>query len=272
MVSHFKKGITMPRWDYEKDIDYNKINKENIKDNEFLFTILTIASFIEITSYIYDKNLSLFFKGEEQVVSWLNNTWEIEETQHGKALKKYINCVWPEFDYQEAYERFRKSYLPLCKVEALEDSKAKEMLARMVVETGTSTAYQAIAHYAKDLNEPVLEHLVKLISKDEVYHYEKFEELFKYYKKQEQLSSTDIIKLLYKRAKEINSEDIKIAYEALERKQDYQEYMKEVQKFAKKYYPYKMAIKMFMRPLGLSKFTETIVANSISPIFKVLGI
>lgn len=262
----------MPRWNYERDIAYDKIDKTKIKDNDFLFKLLTIASFIEITSDVYDKNLSEYYKDNKEVVQWLNSVWEVEEIQHGKALKRYINEVWPEFNWQEAYERFRKNYLPLCKLEALEDTKAKEMIARMVVETGTSTAYQAIAAYAKDLGEPILEQLAKNISKDEVYHYEKFEEVYKYYKEKEKLSTTEIIKLLYKRAKEINNEDIRIAYEALEANESYEDYMKEVQKFAKKYYPYKMAIKMFVRPLGLSKVTENIVATSIQPIFKILGI
>ena len=262
----------MPRWDYKKDIAYDQIDRERIKENSFLFKLLTIASFIEITSDVYDRNLSLYYQDNKEVVAWLNSVWEIEEIQHGQALKEYITRVWPEFDWQGAYEGFRKAYLPFCKVEALEDSKAKEMLARMVVETGTSTAYKAIANYAKELQEPVLEQLAKNISKDEIYHFEKFEETFKYYKKQEQLNSKDIMKLLYKRAKEINNEDIKIAYEALGAQESYEEYLKEVQKFAKKYYPYKMAIKMFIRPLELSKFTENMVASTIWPIFRVLGI
>ncbi len=261
----------MLRWNY-KDIKYDKIDKSLIEDNNFLFNLLTIASFIEITSDVYDKNLSIYYKDNEEVVEWLNNTWKIEEIQHGKALKEYINYVWSNFDWEKSYKNFLKGYIPLCKVDNLEDTKAKEMLARMVVETGTSTAYKAIAAYAKDLNEPILEQIAKNISKDEVYHYEKFEEIFKYYKDKEKLKNSEIVKILYKRAKDINNEDIKIAYEAINHSKSYDNYMKDVKEFAKKYYPYKMAIKMFIRPLGLSKFSENIISNTITPIFKVLGI
>ena len=48
----------MARWDYKKDIDYNAIDMQKVKDDSFLFKLLTIASFIEITSDTYAKNLS----------------------------------------------------------------------------------------------------------------------------------------------------------------------------------------------------------------------
>jgi len=49
----------MARWDY-KDIDYESINCENISGNEVLFQLIVIASFIEITSDLYEKNLVEF--------------------------------------------------------------------------------------------------------------------------------------------------------------------------------------------------------------------
>jgi len=261
------------RWDYKKDIKYNKINIDLIQDNKYLFKNLVIASFIEITSDVYDMNLSKFFKGDEETVHWLNNTWEEEEIQHGASLKKYINTVWPEFDWDKHYEVFRKNYLPFCKVELLEPTRAREMIARMVVETGTSTLYKAIANYAKDLNEPILEDLALKISKDEVYHFEMFEKIFKKYKKEEKLSRNDIVKILYDRLKEINNEDVKIAFDAInDDNEDYENFLETTREFAKKYYPYKMATKMFMRPLGLHSMLESMIASIVSPAFKILKI
>jgi rubrerythrin len=237
------------RWNYKTDIKYDKINTDLIKDNKYLFKNLVIASFIEITSDVYDMNLSKFYEGDEETVNWLNNTWEKEEIQHGDSLKKYINTVWPEFDWDKHYKIFRNNYLPFCKVEYLEDSRAKEMIARMVVETGTSTLYKAIANYAKEINEPVLEDLALKISKDEVYHFEMFEKVFKKYKKEENLSKTDIIKVLYDRLKEINNEDIKIAFYAVnDDNENYEKFLENIKKLAKKHYPYKMATKMYNVP------------------------
>jgi len=260
------------KWDYEKDIPYSDIAVNNIKDNHYLLQTLIVASFIEITSNVYEKNLSIYYKGDTPTVKWLKETWEPEEVQHGKSLRKYIKTVWPDFDWKKHYEIFLKNYLPLCRVDALEPTKAREMIARMVVETGTSTLYKALANYAKELNEPVLEDLCHKISKDEVYHFEMFEKVFKKHKEEEKLSKKDIIKILYDRLKEINNEDVKIAYEALEDDESYDDYMKQTSNFAKKYYPYKMATKMFIRPLGLNSNVENVIASTVTPAFKILGI
>ncbi|WP_457605539.1 ferritin-like domain-containing protein [Nitratifractor sp.] len=259
------------RWAMDQ-IPYEEIDRERIAKDRFLFKNLVIASFIEITSDVYDRNLSEFFQGDDAVVEWLNNTWEPEELQHGRSLRRYIETVWPDFDWESSYERFRERYLPLCKIELLQETRAREMLARMVVETGTSTLYQAMSRYAHDLNEPVLEELATKISRDEVYHFEAFEEAFVRYKKEEKLSRSEIVKILYARLKEINNEDVNIAYEAIGEDENYEAFIQEVQGFAKKYYPYKMAIKMFMRPLGINQHAENIIASTLQPAFRILGI
>lgn len=260
------------RWNYEKDIAYESIDINRVKNNTYLFKTLIIASFIEITSDVYERNLNEYYKDDEETTQWLEKTWEPEEIQHGNSLKKYINTIWPEFDWEKHYEIFKKNYLPLCKVEALEPTKAGEMIARMVVETGTSTLYKTLMNYAKELNEPILEDLASNISKDEIHHFEMFEKVFKKYKEKEKLTRNDITKILYARLKEINNEDIKIAFEAIESEQSYEEYTLQTKQFAKMYYPYKMATKMFIRPLGLHKSMESAVATIVSPAFKILGI
>jgi len=260
------------KWNYEKDIPYSDIDINTIKDNDYLFQTLAVASFIEITSNVYEKNLNIYYKDDASTVKWLEDVWMPEEIQHGKSLKKYIETVWPEFDWKRHYEIFLENYLPLCRLDALEPTKAREMIARMVVETGTSTFYKAMANYAKEVGEPILEDLCRKISKDEVYHFEIFEQVFKKYKKEEELAKKDIIKILYDRLKEINNEDVKIAYESLQTDKSYNEYIKQTGNFAKKYYPYKMATKMFIRPLGLNNNLENVIATTIKPAFKILGI
>ena len=127
------------RWHYE-DIDYNSINIEAMHNKDFLFYLITSASFIEITSDVYEKNLARFYRGNEQLISWLEKVWEPEELQHKKALRKFVNTLWPEFDWESSYERFKKYYLPHCTLDEFQPTKAKELLARMGGEAGTSTS------------------------------------------------------------------------------------------------------------------------------------
>ena len=267
------------RWHYE-DIDYASINTEAIKDIDFLFYLITSASFIEITSDVYEKNLATFYAGDRQIVEWLANVWEPEEIQHGKALRRFVHTVWPEFDWEKSYHRFLDLYLPHCTIEEFQPTKAKEMLARMVVETGTSTFYKAIENYSKDLQTPILAQIAHNISKDEVYHYDMFEKIYQKYNEEEHLGRDDIVKVIYDRLKEVDGEDARLAFRALWEEREntpyedsyYEAHKKEVSRFAKKYYPYNMAIKMLLRPLRLNKTVENISVPVIKGALKILGI
>ncbi|WP_345978865.1 ferritin-like domain-containing protein [Sulfurimonas sp. HSL3-2] len=270
----------MARWDYKKDIDYNAIDMQKVRGDSFLFQLLTIASFIEITSDTYAKNLSEYYDDNPKAVQWLQEDWEKEEIQHGEALKRYVLHVWPEFPWQKAYERFLELYLPLCNTGSFQPTRGLEMLARMIVETGTSTMYRAFEDYAKSLDEPVLAGLTHYIYKDEVNHYSYFDRYFKYYNQSENLGRKEILQVIVQRLKEASSEDIEMGFQSIYEIQNdavfdrssYELFKKELNKLAKKHYPYSMAIKMTMQPLNLNKTLETTMVPVIRGAMKVLGI
>ncbi len=261
----------MPRWTYT-DIDYSRINFSAVRDNPFLFKVVAIASFIEITSGVYEENLASFYAGDDKLVAWLHDTWEVEELQHGEALRHYVRTVWPDFDWNSAYARFREHYLPLCNTEAFQPTKAREMIARMVVETGTSTYYRALEQHATDIDEPILKELCHNISQDEVHHYKGFSNAFAQYNETEKNSKTDIVKVLYARLKAAGDEDIEIGFRSLESGEDYADFRKEVKAFAHTYYPYDMAVKMLMKPLSLNHFLEKSTAVTVQKALNLVGL
>ena len=261
----------MPRWNF-KDINYSEINLPAVRDNDFLFKTVAIASFIEITSSVYEENLSGFYDGDDELVSWLQDTWEVEEIQHGEALRHYVLTVWPDFDWDAAYARFRERYLPLCTTDSFQPTKARELLARMVVETGTSTYYKALARYAEDIEEPVLGEVAQNISHDEVYHFKAFSTAFNQYNEGEKNSKADIIKVLYARLKAASDEDVEIGHHSLQSGEDFATFRKGIKGFARKYYPYDMAVKMLMRPLSLNQFLEASTAATVHKALKVIGL
>jgi len=261
----------MARWDYEK-IDYATIDVARIKKNDFLFKVVAIASFIEITSDLYEKNLAEFYADDESIVSWLKSTWEPEEIQHGKALRKYVRTVWPDFDWDSAYEGFRREYGELCTLDEFQPTKAREMLARMVVETGTSTLYRAMTDYAKSIDEPILAEIAHHIYKDEVYHYEQFDKGFEKYNQEEKLGRTEITKVIYSRLKMASDEDIFIAHKYIAPGEDFDAFKARTKTFAKEFYPYKMAVKMLMHPLHLHRHVENATASTVQGALRLLGI
>jgi hypothetical protein len=170
--------------------------------------------------------------------------------------------------------------MPLCSTESFQSSKALEMLARMIVETGTSTTYRAFENYANSFDEPVLADLSHRIYKDEVNHYSYFDTYFKYYNQNENLGRKEIFKVISQRLKEASSEDIEIAFQSIYEMEfnrryepsSYEIFKKELNGLAKKHYPYSMGIKMMMKPLNFHKTVEITMVPVIHGAMKVLGI
>src|ERR1700759_1672141 len=81
----------------------------------------------------------------------------------------------PSFKLEEAFARFRKGYTPEHFNEAgdasVRGSRRGEMIARCVVESGTSSYYSAIRDASE---EPVLQEIAGRIAADEYRHYKLF--------------------------------------------------------------------------------------------------
>lgn len=191
-----------------EDIDFTRIDRQRAGGSEDLLLLLCAASFIESGSDLYTRNLTVFFDGDPEVSAWLRDEWEPEELQHGRALKSYIHHIWPEFDWDTAFDHFFDEYSKTCSVEQFQRSRALEMVARCVVETGTATLYRAINECSDD---PVLKELTDHIRTDEVRHYKHFFKYFKKYNKTEGNGRLAVLRALLRRVVEIKNEDSEIA-------------------------------------------------------------
>lgn len=199
MASHEAEA----HWTIE-DLDFSRIALDRVRSDENLFYLVAAASFIESGSDLYTHNLVDFFRGDEEVTAWLSTQWEQEELQHGKALRAYVEYVWPEFPWEQAYRGFLEEYATYCKVELLAPTRGLEMSARCVVETGTATYYKAMA---RSTDEPVLHDLATRIATDEVNHYKHFYRYYRRYRAQERLGRMRVFGTVARRTLELKSED-----------------------------------------------------------------
>lgn len=245
-----------PRWRLE-DIDLDHIDAAAVRDNEFLFYMLASASFVEILSDIYSQNLIEHFQGHEEVTSWLKESWQEEEVQHGRALKAYVNKVWPEFDWETAHAAFWQEYQALCLVEQLEPKRGLELVGRCVVETGTSTFYRAIYNYVR---EPVLRQILNNIRTDEAAHYTHFRRYFSTVNSTERHGFLSVVGAIWRRMKEISGQDAYFAFKHVYivrhpgrafDESEWQRYNKAVKKHSREHYPHSMAVKMLLKPIPM---------------------
>jgi hypothetical protein len=237
---------------------YQALERERVKDNALLLYIVASASFVETTSDVYTRNLADFFHGDADVVAWLKLAWESEELQHGRALKRYVEIAWPDFDWNGAYRNFLAEFTRFCSVDQLAQTRALEMAARCVVETGTASFYRALAEMSP---EPVLGKIAAAISADEVRHYKHFYRFFLRYREDEQPSRAAVARTLWARIGEVDAEDAFYAFKHVYlecnphtefHQHDYAAFRAQLRPLAARHFPHRMASKMLLKPLGLS--------------------
>ena len=160
------------------DIDLSRIDRARVRDDETLYFVLSTSALVEAATQHYATNLIAYYAGDAELATWLRAQWQPEELQHGAALRAYVEAVWPEFSWARAFGGFYPEYAAACTQEELERSRALEMAARCVVETGTSTLYQTIHDYT---DEPVLREITAKLKSDEVRHYSYFHDAYRQY-------------------------------------------------------------------------------------------
>lgn len=254
------------------DLDLSKINIARVRPDENLFYLVTCASFVESGSDLYTQNLVDYYDDEPEISNWLRGQWEVEELQHGRALRAYVEHIWPEFDWQTAYSNFLDEYSTYCKVELLEPSKGLEMVARCVVEAGTATFYGALS---RSTDEPVLKDLAARIAKDEVNHYKHFFRYFRRFRQDEGLRRHRIFGTLRRRTLEIKKEDAACALRhvlgtrAPQHAGDQavlQQIHSRMNTTIRGHLSADMTIKMIMRPLDLPHAVQSLVSYPVTQI------
>lgn len=259
-----RKGPARTAWRLE-DIAYDAIDCSRVRDDRELLYLLASASFVEITSDLYTENLLGYFADDPAVLTWLREEWEPEELQHGAALRRYVETVWPAFDWVGAYSAFQEEYKIGVAAPAFPSARALELAGRCVVETGTASFYRMLADSSP---EPVLAGIADRISRDEIRHYKGFYEYFLRYAAAETPGRAAVIASLWRKARDIGARNAYLAFKhsflADNRargflESDYRSFRDGVSRRARRHYPHRMAVRMLLRPLGLGKRGDRIL-------------
>ncbi|NLY65627.1 MAG: ferritin-like domain-containing protein [Alcaligenaceae bacterium] len=257
------------QWDLNQ-VPYHDIDIQAVHSREDLFYLVAGASFIEIAADLYTDNLIQYFNDQPEIMAWLEEHWKFEETRHGYVLRDYSKHVWPDFDWDRAYQAFFNDYSLQCTQDALEPTRCLEMAARCVVETGTATFYQALSELA---NEPVLARMAGLIRADEINHYKHFYQYFRLYREMDPTGRIKVFRAIGRRVLEARNSDAETALWHVYRvhrnitndsdKSEFREMCARFRQQFRQYYPLGMATKMLLRPLDLPKAVTRVVEGPL---------
>jgi hypothetical protein len=151
------------------DIPWDRFDPAKVEPA--LVPIVKAASLVEHNGRAYARHLCLVF-ADDPGFQQTARRWGEEEVQHGRALARWAALADPEFDFDAAFARFRDGFrIDFDSDRSRRGSRAGEMVARCVVEIGTSSYYSALRDAA---GEPVLREICRHIAADELRHYRLF--------------------------------------------------------------------------------------------------
>jgi len=194
----------MGNWTLES-IAWDRFDRTKVDPG--IVRIIKAAALVERNGGDYATYLSRVFADDPAAVEDVLG-WSLEEIQHGMALGRWAQMADPAWDFDGAFARFRKGYqLPLDATASVRGSQAGEMMARCIVETGTSSYYSAL-HDATE--EPVLKQVCARIAADEFRHYKLFYDHMQRLMDRDRLSTWQRFRIGWGRLAE--SEDDELAY------------------------------------------------------------
>ncbi|MBL6853387.1 MAG: ferritin-like domain-containing protein [Alphaproteobacteria bacterium] len=165
----YKQGWTLD------DVQWSKFDRSRVEP--WMVAAIKAAALVEFNAPDYVRYLKRVFKDAGPVTLDAIEQWGCEESQHGRALGRWAELADPDFKLDEAFARFRAGYKPAHFAEtetiSIRGSRRGEMIARCVVESGTSSYYTAIKDSTE---EPVLKEIAGRIAADEFRHYKLFYE------------------------------------------------------------------------------------------------
>ena len=200
----------MAHWDLDS-IPWHRFEQARVHPQ--LLAFARGACLVEFNADAYTDYLCRVFGDDAELQSQIR-TWGEEEKQHGLALRKWVELADPGFDFHRSLSIFRAAYqqLPEDGDDSVRGSKARELVARCMVESGTSSYYSALRDAT---DEPVFKDICRMIALDEVRHFKFFRNaLDKKYGPEERLGFSSRFKVVVSRILETSDEELSFAYRA----------------------------------------------------------
>ncbi len=201
----------MPEYVHWKisDLPWDTLDPSKVTPD--LLQVIKAAALVEYGADSYADYLCKVFHDDPDFQALARN-WSVEEVQHGEALGTWAEKIDPSWSLQRAMAKFRAGYQPehfLDAKNSVRGGRAAEMVARCMVEVGTSSYYSAIGD---SIDEPVLKEICKHIAADEFRHYKLFYDTLTKYLEQEKLGKIGRLKVALGRIAESEDDELSYAY------------------------------------------------------------
>jgi rubrerythrin len=197
---------TTSRWNLD-DIPWDRFDRSHVTPD--IVKVAKAAALVEYNAHDYATYMSNVFHDDAEFQA-AAKAWAVEEVQHGEALGRWAKLADPDFDFDAAVVRFRDRYrINVQAAASTRGSRAGELVARCMVEIGTSSYYTALSDGTE---EPVLKAICQRIAADEHRHYKLFYTHLRNYLAGENINAFRRLKIAITRLVETEDDELACAY------------------------------------------------------------
>lgn len=196
----------MKHWQLD-DVQWDRFDPSRL--DPAVVPLVKAAAMVERNGTDYAVYLNRVFLDDPDFRQAADN-WAVEEVQHGDALGRWAMLAEPGWDFEAAFARYKAGYtLPLDAEASVRGSRTGELIARCMVETGTSSYYTALGDSTQ---EPVLQQVCRLIAADEYRHFKLFYDHMRRYLGRERISLVKRLRIAAGRITESEDDELAFAY------------------------------------------------------------
>ena len=189
------------------DLDWSRFEPALVDRD--LIPLVRAAAVVERNGTDYARYLGNVFHDDPDFALAARN-WAVEECQHGDALGRWAMLADPSWDYPAAFERYRGAFqIPIEVDRSVRGSRTGELIARCMVEVGTSSFYTAMADATA---EPVLQAVCRQIAADEYRHFKLFYDHMHRYLGRERIGVLRRTRIALGRVTETEDDELALAY------------------------------------------------------------
>jgi len=189
------------------DVAWDKFDPDRV--DPAIVPLIKAAAMVERNGDDYARYLANVFP-DDAMFRAAAEAWAVEEVQHGDALGRWAMLADPAWDFPAAFARYRAGYqVPLDATSSVRGSRAGELIARCMVETGTSSYYSALGEATQ---EPVLKEICRRIAADEFRHYKLFYDHLRRYLGIERIGRLRRLRIALGRIGESEDDELAFAY------------------------------------------------------------
>jgi hypothetical protein len=191
------------------DIPWERFDRSKLDPD--VVRIVKAASLVEYNGGAYAHHLCRIFHDDANFQRTALR-WGEEEIQHGRALARWAALADPSYDFNFAFNRFQAGYqIDFDSDASRRGSRSGEMIARCMVEIGTSSYYSALRD---SVQEPVLKEICRNIAADEIRHYRLFFKNLDRYLERDQVRLWQRLRVAFGRIAEAEDDELAYAYYA----------------------------------------------------------